>query len=38
VRSCFFSNRETLSEEVDPEDDAEEADPEIEDTPVYQLH
>jgi hypothetical protein len=36
-RSCFFSNRLTLSEDVDPDDDAEETDPEIEDTPSHQL-
>jgi hypothetical protein len=36
-RSCFLSNRLTLSEDVDPDDDAEETDPEIEETPSYQL-
>lgn len=36
-RSCFFNNRLTLSEEVDPDDEAEETDPEIEETPKCQL-
>jgi len=37
-RSCFFNNRLTLSEDVDPDDDAEEADPEMDDTPTCQLN
>lgn len=36
-RSCFFNNRLTLSEDVDPDEDAEETDPEIEETPTRQL-
>lgn len=36
-KSCFFNSRLTLSDDVDPDDDAEDTDPEIEDTPTYQF-
>ena len=36
-RSCFLNNRLTLSEDVDPDEEAEETDPEIEETPKCRL-